>query len=486
MRKIFNPARFGFSGKGQKLTALLSAGVTALVVAVIAAKAFSSSNGTEVTVHPGDNIQKLVKAHPPGTSFSISPGIYRLESISPKDGDSFLGQPGAVLSGAEVLTSFTRKDSYWMASVSVKSQGAYRGECDQDHPACIFPEDLFMDDVPLQRVASASAVAPGKWYLDYGTGGVYLADDPHGHKVEISLIPYAFSGPARSVTIRGLTVEKYADVAGDGAIGGRAANGRQIAGWVVQDNVIKFNHGMGVRVGDGMQVLSNKIINNGQMGLGGSGDNILVAGNEIAYNNYAGYKYGWEAGGCKFTFTKGLVVRDNFSHNNKGPGLWTDIENHDALYEHNRTTANQEAGILHEISYHAVIRDNTIEKDGFDGPGKDSPWHGGGLVITGSANVEVYGNTVTDCMNGIVGLQPDRKNASGDAYSLRDLYVHNNVITQDTGTAAGILASRAFGNAVFASWGNRFSDNTFHLANSQGKYFEWNNASETFAMWRGR
>ena len=484
MNEPRDPTRPAVSGWSEWLMLLLSAGAFISMLVFRPPNSLSSSSTATVIVHPGDNIEALVNAHPPNTSFTISTGVYRLESISPKDGDSFTGESGAVLSGAEVLTSFTRHDRDWVTSISAKARGSYRGECDQDHPACMFPEDLFFDDVPLQRVADLTAVAPGKWYLDYGAGKAYLGDNPNHHKVEIGVVAYAFYGAAKNVTIRGLMIEKYADMAGDGAIEGRSKNGQLSQGWVIQNNVIRINHGMGIRLGNQMQVLNNKVNNNGQMGLGGSGDNILVAGNEIAYNNYAGYRYGWEAGGTKFTFTKGLVVRDNFVHNNNGPGLWTDIENHDALYEHNRTTANKEAGILHEISYHAVIRDNTIQKDGFDGAGKDSPWYGAGIVITGSENVEVYNNTVTDCMNGIVGLQPDRKSGNGAPYFLRNLYVHNNVVAQNTGIAAGILISRVFGNSVFTSWGNRFANNTFHLATEKGNYFEWMNAPETLAAWQ--
>lgn len=447
--------------------------------------AITLSSSGNVTVHTGENIQALVSAHPPGTSFTITPGTYRLQSIRPKDGDSFVGEQGATLSGARVLTDFTHKGHYWVASAAVESGGPYRGVCDKSHPACMFPQDLFVNDTPLQRVRRLSDVGPGKWYLDYGAGKVYLNEDPGSQKVEISLIAHAFHGSAKDVTIQGLTIEKYADAAGDGAIEGESKNGALSQGWVIKNNVIKLNHGMGIRLGNQMHVLNNKVINNGQMGLGGSGKNILVAGNEIAYNNYAGYKYGWEAGGTKFTFTMGLVVRDNFVHNNNGPGLWTDIENHDTLYENNRTTENKEAGILEEISYHAVIRDNTVENDGSAAPGKNSPWYGGGIVITASENVEVYDNTVSGCMNGIVGLQSNRKSQNGQPFYLRDLYVHNNVIAQKSGIAAGILASPMFGDRIFKSWNNRFASNTFRLADVNGKYFDWMHARKTLAEWRG-
>ena len=439
----------------------------------------------QVTVRPSDNIEALVASYPEGTSFRITPGNYRLQSTQPKDGDSFIGEPGAILSGAERLNNFKQDGQYWVTSVTVKQQRSYRGECDHSHPACMFPEDLFLDDVPLQRVARLSDVARGKWYLDYNDGKAYLRDNPKGHKVEISLIPHAFYGSAKNVSIKDLTIEKYASVAGDGAIAGISEGKGSSQGWLIENNIIVLNHGMGIRLGNGMQVLNNKIDNNGQMGLGGSGTGILVAGNDIAYNNYAGYRAGWEAGGTKFTFTQGLVVRDNFVHNNGGPGLWTDIENNDTLYAHNRTTANKIAGILHEISYHAIIRDNTVIDDGFDSPGKTAPRYGGGIVINASENVEVSGNTVTDCMNGIVGLQANRKSQTGGSFYLRNLDVHNNVVTQKSGIAAGIVSSALFGDSVFTTWNNRFIDNTFHLDSPDGKYFVWMNRAETLAAWEG-
>lgn len=464
-------------------TVLLLLYVAAPIMLFLMLPIATRSSTGEVSVRPGDNIQELVAGHPAGASFSFAPGVYRLQSIQPKDGDSFTGNPGAILSGAQVLKGFKRSGQYWTAEVSIKQQGSYRGKCDHDHPACMYPEDLFIDNVPLQRVASVSDVATGKWYLDYRAGKVYLSKPPENQKVEVSLIPYAFYGSAQDVKIQGLTIEKYADVAGDGAIEGKSEGTALSQGWVIQNNLITLNHGMGIRSGNGMQILNNKIEHNGQMGLGGSGNGIVVAGNDIGYNNYAGYSYGWEAGGCKFTYTKGLVIRDNYAHNNNGPGLWTDIKNQDTVYERNRTTENKVAGILHEISYHAVIRDNTIIDDGFAAPGKASPWYGGGIVISASENVDVYGNTVTDCMNGIVGLQPDRKGRSGRGYFLRNLYVHNNVVTQEKGIAAGIVKSALMGDSVFASWDNRFAENTFHLTASDGKYFEWMNSAQTLAEW---
>jgi hypothetical protein len=430
-------------------------------------------------VKPGDNLNLVVDGQPPGTTFVIKAGAYRFQPIHPKDGDSFLGESDAILSGAEPLTEFSRSGQLWVAQTQAMRRGSYPGQCDEKHLVCQYPEDLFIDDTPLERVESLEGVGPGKWYLDYSTRRAYLADDPDGHRVEMSIISRAFGGAAQNVKIAGLTIEKFACPAQDGAVDGRMGNN-----WVIENNLIRLNHGIGIRLGDGMQVLRNKILRNGQLGVGGGGSNDIVDGNEIAFNNYAGYDYGWEAGGSKFAFTKNLVVRNNYAHDNKGPGLWTDIENENTFYEHNHTKSNQEAGILHEISYQAVIRDNLIEDDGFSATGKTEPWYGAGIIVAASSDVEVYGNTVKGCMDGIVGTQAHRElSRRGTPYLLRDLYVHDNTIIQSQGIAAGIVTSAAFGNAVFDSWNNRFANNQFHLANPRAKCFAWGGSALSYQDW---
>jgi hypothetical protein len=438
-----------------------------------------------ITVHPGDDIAQLVERNPPGTEFRVQAGTYRLQSISPKEGDSFLGEPGSILNGAQVLASFSRSGQLWAAPVRVEERSAYRGECNEAHPACAFPTDLFVDNVPLFRVAKVDDVGPGNWYLDHDGRVVYLADDPAGHNVEISMRPFAIRSDAANVRIEGLTIEKYASEAGDGAVDGRSGTGHLSQAWVVRNNVVRLNHGVGIRLGHGMQVLGNKVFENGQLGLGGSGDNIVVDGNEIARNNYAGYKYDWEAGGSKFTFTHNLVVCNNNAHDNDGPGLWTDLENENTLYEHNRTQSNRGAGIQHEVSYRATIRNNVIESDGFSDYHKTAPWYGAGIIVAGSSDVEVYGNTVKNCMNGIIGTQPRRElSRRGTPYLLQNLNVHDNVIIQNEGTAAGVVRAGALGDEVFDSRNNRFLHNQFRFADSNARYFAWRGTELSYGDWK--
>ena len=74
--------------------------------------ASSQSSSTFQTISPGDDIQARVDAAPPGTTFLLTAGVHRMHSIVPKNGDVFTGEPGAVLSGARLLTTAARSGSY--------------------------------------------------------------------------------------------------------------------------------------------------------------------------------------------------------------------------------------------------------------------------------------------------------------------------------------------------------------------------------------
>ena len=132
-----------------------------------------------------------------------------------------------------------------------------------------------------------------------------------------------------------------------------------------------------------------------------------MQGNDIAHNGFwAGVDPYWGAGGFKFTQTDGLVVRDNYSHNNDSYGMWTDIDNIHTLYENNVVVNNTGIGIAHEISYDAVIRNNVVMNNGGDTRG----WlWGGAIQIQNSSHVDVYGNKVDMTGgNGIVMIQQNR------------------------------------------------------------------------------
>ncbi len=354
-----------------------------------------------VTLVPGRSLQAAVDANPAGTTFRLRAGVYHGQSVVPKDGDRFVGDPGAVLTGDDRTTY-----AFW------------RG--DRAYP--------------------------------------------------------------RHVVLSHLVIEHYRPPVQAGAVlAGTNNPGASAAGWTVSDCEIRYNATGGIRLGDRMQVLRNYVHHNGQTGITGIGDDVLIEGNEIAYNNSArAYDWQWEAGGAKFVLTNRLVVRGNYAHHNVGPGLWTDIDARNTLYENNRVEDNAGPGIMHEISWAAVIRNNTARRNGFDAPAL--PWvHGAGILVQNSRGVEVSGNTVEDNYNGITAIHQDRGAGHFGPWQTRDLYVHDNTIRMTTGGTG--VAQDTPSPDVFTAWNNRFVRNHYQIR-AGALAFRWRGPWLSAVGWR--
>ena len=63
-----------------------------------------TSQGIEINT--GDDIQVIVDANPAGATFIIKAGVHRMQEIWPKDGNTFIGEDGAILNGSRILTEF--------------------------------------------------------------------------------------------------------------------------------------------------------------------------------------------------------------------------------------------------------------------------------------------------------------------------------------------------------------------------------------------
>jgi len=442
--------------------------------------ALGRASAATVNVYPSNNIQTLVNANASGTTFVITPGVYRMQSIVPKSGNIFLGQPGAILNGSRLLTSFARSGSYYVVGGQTQ-RGSAAGVCVAGYDGCQYPEDLFFNNVPLQRVTTLAAVTLGKWYFDYATAQIYFLDNPTGKTVEIGVTPYAFSGSATGITIKGLIIEKYATPAQYGAI----ADGR----WTVQSNEIRLNHGAGIRVGSYQLVDSNYIHHNGQQGVLGNGTGIVIQNNEIAFNNTLGFDYNWEAGGVWLSNSTYLNVQGNYIHDNKGLGIHLDYQTYSWTIQGNRTSHNYLGGIDNEIGYDGTARYNIIENEGTY-PGKPNPsmWWGCGIYVYASQNTQIYGNTVINSSNGICGVSIPRHTEGGNrgAFELRNLNVHENVIVQSTGSAAGAVASEVnagyYEQVYLPTWNNRWTANTYKLSSLAGNFYTWQGGTSSVSM----
>jgi len=423
-----------------------------------------------VVLQPGDNVSATVSAQPAGTTFVFSAGVYRHAAITPRTGDTFRGDPGAILNGAKVLQGFEGDGSTWSIGGQDSQLQAHGGCSDflgQNYDGCSHPEQLFIDGEVLWQVTNPNQLTPGRWYFDYGDDRIWILDNPAGRTVELSITPAAFQGDAKDVTIDGLVIEKYASRAQEGAIRGGGS------GWLIVNNEIRYNHGTGVRTHTDMVFRDNFVHHNGQIGVAGVGDRILVEGNEISFNGISGFNPFWEAGGTKCVLTRDLIVRNNHVHDNLGRGLWTDIDNVNSLIEGNLVENNDQSGIAHEISFSATIRNNIVRNNGL---GFDNWVWGAQIMIQNSSDTTVTGNTVTVSAaggDGIAVVNQNRGSGNLGVYISENVTVTGNDITYLGDVGQSGVADDTNGFSCQNQANVSFEGNTYRVGSLENAHWFW-------------
>jgi hypothetical protein len=186
---------------------------------------------------------------------------------------------------------------------------------------------------------------------------------------------YAFGGYATGVTVSYLTVINFGTLGGNDDQG--VVNHNSSPQWTITHSTISGNAGAGAMVGTGDKVEYNCLEDNQQYGFNAYSPvnvaNIVISHNEIAGND----TYNWEkrqpgcgcTGGGKFWDVDGAVVTDNWVHGNHSVGLWADTDNRGFDIEGNYIADNYGTGLTYEISYNALIKNNTFARNGLgDGP----------------------------------------------------------------------------------------------------------------------
>jgi parallel beta-helix repeat protein len=443
---------------------------------VLFAAATSAAAASGVALVPGDDIQAAVDSHPAGTTFFLAAGLYRIQSVTSKSGDGFIGAAGAVLDGALLLTTFSRSGDAWVANdVPIDPDTQVHGVCTKGFPRCDHPQDLYFDGAPLRAVAKRSKVGPGTFFYDYPNNAVYFGSDPTGHTVELSYRPFAIGGKAKSVTVKNLVVENYANVDQQGAVGD-AGLGR---GWDIEGNEVRWNHGVGVAASQGTVTRGNFIHHNGELGFGAGKGSGELSSNEIAFNVWNGTDCSWECGGAKWAQVTEWFVLNNNVHDNQGDGLWADIDSEQMIFKGNTIANNLLAGLSVEISSRVIVDGNTFSGNG--AAAFDWGWDGQ-VQIQNSWGVEVENNTfVLDPAqggNGVIVIQQNR----GHRNMPHDNSVHDNDFTMagGEGALAGWFADYRPG--TFAAT-NLFDDNHYHVYAPDGAFWSANEAVD-FASWQ--
>jgi parallel beta-helix repeat protein len=474
---------------------LAVASVLALTLAILSLAAVSPATAADpgvtnrpcptsaIPVPPGASVQDAVDRAGDGAAFCLKNGTHRMQAVRPRQDQSFHGEGQTVLNGSRLLTEFAREGRYWVAAGQLQ-RGRKHGECSRGAPACDLPEGFFIDDKPLVRVLSKQDVKAGHFYLDYESGKLYFADDPAGRTVEATVATFAFKSAAKGVLIANVTVEKYAGPAQSGAI-----HGGDGQGWSVENCELRLNSGLGIYLGTNGRVRLSDIHHNGQMGIGGVGRALQIEQNRIWANNTRDFDFKWEGGGVKIANSDGVVFRGNHVHDNIGPGLWCDINCRNVRYEDNRVERNYDAGIFHEISFNAVIRNNVVRHNGL---GERRWFWGADILVAASEDVEAHNNIVTVRSEGcgIVLIDQSRPVQLIDRgrliegvgkYKTRNNAVHHNEITFEGPACAGGASDARPGDenfTIISDGNNRFDSNVYRVPHVRGRdRFVWGHST---------
>lgn len=405
-------------------------------------------------------------------------------TIAPKANDVISGQPGTIISGARLLTTWTPQGLTWTNDGNLPApytDTGYNPCQDTTTNLCKLDEWLFTDNVPVRRVASAALVVPGTFYTDYAANRIYVGDDPSGHTVELSRTRTAITSSGAGVTLTGLLVEKFATANQRGAIVANAAD------WTISNSQIRFNHGAGVYAyGINLHVLSSRVDHNGTTGIAVyRGNGALVQDSELDHNNTDGSLINdGENGGYKSTNTLNDVLRNNNVHDNLGMGLWFDIDDNGSLIEGNTLAGNASDGVRFEISYNGIIRNNTVTGNGLNRQqGDGGLYYGAGIVVSNGNTVDVYGNILVGNDNSLGAVMQNRGSGIYGTWQLIAATFHDNTVTQRQGLTG--IQQGVGDPSYFTTKGNGFTANHYTLDSLTAPRFAWQNTTGGVAFWQG-
>lgn len=509
---------------------IFSIGVLAAFIAVPASAGLGQVEDTfceGVHVNSGPHtIQDAVASNPPGTTFCLAAGIYRLDSaVYPKDNQQFIGDgPGTAISGATRLMAWTQNGDNWYTSINLNDAAfdclTVSGECTgfrfKSNVSTEFSRsrgDLFRNGVRVERVGERyiensqvktvgnTDPSAGEYFIDYVADRIYIGEDPAlANSWMAANQPIAFCGKVlcgaaalvKGVVIKNLKVLRFAN--SNGSPGEIVIwTGRD---WVIDSIEAGLNHARAVGLHNGSTLRNSTVFNNGMTGVGPAGGRpvgVLVEGNELVRNNEEiRTVQGQGDSGIKLGGASRSIIRNNNVHDNVGNGIWLDCGARMILIEGNHVERNSQHGIIQEIGYETIIRGNTVIGNGKVRPNAPGGWNANIMISTsgssdpgepldpwwtnvigGTRSIEIYGNTMDTSgplgnANSIALIQQPR-DAEGRVcgpdhgpHLTQDVSVHNNTVIISGQEGARTGAWQHGTEGNIHNANNAFEDNEYY------------------------
>ncbi len=348
-----------------------------------------SDSGSGSSSSPLRTVGKAVDEVGSGGTVVLRGGTYH-EDVEVPSGKkvTLMGYPGeeAWFDGSSAITQWTATGGDWSTpwNHSFDHTDTTGAMVDTSANAlAAYPEQVFVDDVPLSQVGSRSAVSSGTFYIDSSAKLLYVGADPAGHEVRASTLTEAYYiNNGDGSKILGVGFRKYATpVARMGMVKAYADS------VLVENSVFADSALAGLSIhGAGITIRSCSFIRNGQLGLqADKSNNLTINGVRAKANNTQEFNQSQAAGGIKITHTRTISVTNSIMDGNHGTGLWIDQSSKWATVVGNRFSENAHHGMSFEISEGLVFAGN--EADGNETSG---------LNVLESDEAKVYNNLFQD------------------------------------------------------------------------------------------
>ena len=309
------------------------------------------------------------------------------------------------------------------------------------------PEQVFVDGQPLTQVATRAEVTASTFFVDdpdpvtlkdpknnragYNvkphTGTSYVIGvNPAEHKVEVVQHSRALTVTTDRVSLKNLTVEKYAPVQAwdykDPQIGTLSGGAMVLAGGQglkIENSAFRYaSAATALAITDAKEatISGNTIENNGAVGFGiNRSSNVNVEKNRWTSNNTAGFNTTscgayCTIGDTKITHSEGIryayntvdysnagtdVSKPDTYKNDQRAGVWFDegVINSQVIGNY---FVNVPVAIFNEVSSKNMIASNIIEGAGI------------GIHVSGSDNTQIWNNTISHALTSIAIREDSR------------------------------------------------------------------------------
>ena len=435
-----------------------------------------------------ESLQARIDATTSGGTVTAEPCIYR-EQITIDKPLTLVGQPGSEIRGSDVWQGWKqRRDGRWISTLSVPALPQDEPDvfCMPNTFRCKLPEQVFIDGQPLAQVNALPKKA--NQFFVTGKRKVILKRNPTGRTAEVTTRQHWVLGTtsADGVTIQGWTM-KHAGTEARGAAMMNRPELHEVGGarWTVRDSVLSDAHSAIISLlnAPDHQIVGNKILRGGMLGIKGAGPGSIIRSNEIAYGNTERYCYDsvcgiGATGGAKFALNvRDTVFDQNDVHDNFGKGVHYDLGCSANVASNNRIYDNARVGLHMELCHSGTMLGNTVYRNGYATPGNS----GAGILTSSSENIEIYDNVVAYNPGGIVVQTRSRPGHE----QTHDVFVHHNTIVSRANYPALVWNGQDSAFTVLAN--NRGSDNGYYypIAENDSARFYWDGAIKRLDAFNG-